>query len=223
MIITISRQYGAGGSEVARRVAERLGWRVADNEFIERVAVRAGLTPEEVTQREERAPGFLDRLAWALTTASAEMTLASGGALAELEEPQLVRVTESVVAEIAREGRVVLVGRGAAAVLASQERTIHVQVVAPVPIRVQRIAGRLGVSLDEAKRKLHETDARRARYHREYYGRDWADPVNYHFVINTGFLGIEGTADIVVREAGRRGWATRGERGGEAGSREARD
>jgi len=154
VIITISRQYGAGGSEVARRVAERLGWRVADNEFIERVAVRAGLTPEEVAQREERAPGFLDRLAWALTTASAEMTLASGGALAELEEPQLVRVTESVVAEIAREGRVVLVGRGAAAVLASQERTIHVQVVAPVPIRVQRIAGRLGVSLDEAKRKL---------------------------------------------------------------------
>lgn len=215
MIITISRQYGAGGADVARRVADRLGWRMVDNEFIERVAARAGLTPQQVAEREERAPGFLDRLAWALTTASAEMALASGGALAELEEPHLVRITESVVAELAREGRVVLVGRGAAAVLASQERTIHVQVVAPVPIRVQRIAGRLGISLDEARKALHETDARRARYHREYYGRDWADPVNYHFVINTGFLGIEGTADIVVREAGRRGWAIRGERGGE--------
>ena len=214
MIITISRQYGAGGADVARRVAERLGWRVVDNEFIERVAARAGLTPQEVAEREERAPGFLDRLAWALTAASAEMTLASGETLAKIEEPQLVRITESVVAEIAREGRAVLVGRGAAAVLASQERTVHVLVVAPVPIRVERIAGRLGCSLEEARRKLHETDARRARYHKEYYGREWADPVNYHMVINTGFLGIEGTADIVVREAGRRGWAVRGEQAG---------
>lgn len=212
MIITISRQYGAGGAEVARRVAERLGWRVVDNEFIERVAARAGLTPQEVAEREERAPGFLDRLAWALTAASAEMTLASGETLAKIEEPQLVRITESVVAEIAREGRAVLVGRGAAAVLASQERTVHVLVVAPVPIRVERIAGRLGCPVEEARRKLLETDGRRARYHKEYYGREWADAVNYHMVINTGFVGIEGTADIVVREAGRRGWAVRGER-----------
>jgi hypothetical protein len=110
MIITVSRQFGAGGAEVARRVADRLGWRVADNEFIERVAARAGLTPEQVAQREERAPGFLDRLAWALTAASAELTLASGDTLAELEEPQLVRITESIVGELAREGRIVLVG-----------------------------------------------------------------------------------------------------------------
>jgi CMP/dCMP kinase len=213
MIITVSRQYGAGGAEVARRVADRLGWKVVDNEFLERVAMRAGLTPQEVAEREERAPGFLDRLAWALTAASAEMTLASGETLAKIEEPQLVRITESVVAEIAREGRAVLVGRGAAAVLASQERAVHVLVVAPVPIRVERIAGRLGCAMEEARRKLLETDARRARYHKEYYGREWADPVNYHLVINTGFLGIEGTADIVVREAGRRGWAVRGERG----------
>ena len=221
MIITVSRQFGAGGAEVARRVADRLGWRVADNEFIERVAARAGLTPEQVAQREERAPGFLDRLAWALTAASAELTLASGDTLAELEEPQLVRITESIVGELAREGRIVLVGRGAAAVLAYQERTIHVQVVAALPIRMERIAGRLGCTLEEARKKLHETDARRARYHREYYGRDWADPVNYHFVINTGYLGIEGTADIVVREAGRRGWALRGELGGKVGGQES--
>jgi cytidylate kinase len=86
---------------------------------------------------------------------------------------------------------------------------------------MERIAGRLGCTLEEARKKLHETDARRARYHREYYGRDWADPVNYHFVINTGYLGIEGTADIVVREAGRRGWALRGELGGKVGGQES--
>lgn len=212
MIITISRQYGAGGAEIARRVADRLDWRVIDNEFVERVARRAGLTPAEVAEREERAPGFLDRLAWALTSASAELTLASGDTLAQLEEPHLVRITEGVVGELAREGRVVLVGRGAAAVLGELEGAIHLQVVAPLPVRVERIAGRLGCTLDEARRQIAEVDARRKRYHSEYYGRDWADPVHYHFVLNTGYLGLDGTTDLIVREAGRRGWKVRGEK-----------
>jgi cytidylate kinase len=215
MIITISRQYGAGGAELAKRVGERLGWRVADNEFVERVAARAGLTPEEVAEREERPPGFLDRLAWALTSASAELTLASSETLAGLEEPQLVRVTESVVGELAREGRVVLVGRGAAAVLGDAEGAIHVMVVSPVPVRIERICGRLDCDREAARRKVLEMDARRARYHREYYGREWADPVHFHVVLNTGYLGIEGAADILMREAGRRGWVGRGAAGGE--------
>ena len=209
MIITLSRQFGAGGAEVAKRVADRLQWRVADNEFVERVAARAGLTPDEVAVREERVPNFLERLAWALASASAELAVPTGATMEGLSEPLMVRVTESVVAEIAREGRVVLVGRGAAAILGERERTLHVQVVAPVGIRVERIAGRLGVPLGDAKKLVHESDARRSKYHKEYYGRDWADPVNYHLVINTGYLGLDGTADLIVREAGRRGWAFR--------------
>ena len=209
MIITISRQFGAGGAEVAKRVADRLQWRVADTEFVERVAARAGLTPDEVAVREERVPNFMERLAWALASASAELAVPTGATMDGLSEPLMVRVTESVVAEIAREGRVVLVGRGAAAILGERERTLHVQVVAPVGIRIERIAGRLGVPLDEAKKRVSESDARRSKYHKEYYGRDWADPVNYHMVINTGYLGLDGTADLVVREAGRRGWAFR--------------
>lgn len=209
MIITISRQFGAGGSEVAKRVADRLQWRVADNEFVDRVAARAGLTPDEVAVREERVPNFMERLAWALASASAELAVPTGPTMEGLSEPLMVRVTESVVSEIAREGRVVLVGRGAAAILGERERTLHVQVVASAAIRAERIAGRLGVPVDEARKLIDQTDSRRAKYHKEYYGRDWADPVNYHIVINTGFLGLDGTADLVVREAGRRGWAFR--------------
>jgi len=209
VIITISRQFGAGGAEVAKRVADRLQWRVADNEFVERVAARAGLTPDEVAVREERVPNFLERLAWALASASAELAVPTGATMEGLSEPLMVRVTESVVGEIAREGRVVLVGRGAAAILGERERTLHVQVVAPVGIRIERIAGRLGVPIDEAKKLVSDSDARRSKYHKEYYGRDWADPVNYHMVINTGYLGLDGTADLVVREAGRRVWAFR--------------
>lgn len=194
---------------MARRVADRLQWRVADNEFVERVAARAGLTPHEVADREERVPNFIERLAWALASASAELAVPTGATMEGLSEPLMVRVTEQVVAEIAREGRVVLVGRSAAAILGEEERTLHVQVVAPVKIRAERIAGRLNVPLHEAKKLIHESDSHRAKYHKEYYGRDWAEPVNYHIIINTGYLGLDGTADLIVREAGRRGWVFR--------------
>ena len=132
MLITISRQYGAGGSHVAQRVADLLGWRVVDNELVERVAAEAGLAPEDVARREERVPGFVQRLAQALVAGTPEA--GPGPAIAVpmtgLAEPDLVRITERVVAQIAAEGRVVLVGRAAAAVLASEREAIHVRVVA---------------------------------------------------------------------------------------------
>lgn len=209
MIITIARQYGAGGAEIARRVAERLEWRVVDNDFIDRIASRAGLTPDEVAAREERVPRFIERLAWALASASAELAVPTGPGMAALSEPQLVRITEGVVGEVAREGRVVLVGRGAAAILGDRERSLHVRVVAPPAVAAERIAGRLGVGMDEARKRIAEVDGWRAKYHKEYYGREWADPVNYHLTLNTGFLGLDGATDLIVREAGRRGWCFR--------------
>jgi len=69
-IITITRQYGSGGSAVAKRAADALGWTLIDNEFVEEVARRAGLPAEEVAQREERAPGLLERLARTLAVSS---------------------------------------------------------------------------------------------------------------------------------------------------------
>jgi hypothetical protein len=94
LIITLSRQFGAGGAEVAKRVADRLQWRVADNEFVDRVAARAGLTPDEVAVREERVPNFLERLAWALASASAELAVPTGDD-GRAEELLMVRVTRA--------------------------------------------------------------------------------------------------------------------------------
>src|ERR1041385_834238 len=101
MIITISRQFGAGGSEVARRVATELGWRVVDNELIDRVAARAGLPPEEVARKEERAPGFVERLARALARSAPELFPRQAEAATQTAEGIPVRVTEAVVGEIA--------------------------------------------------------------------------------------------------------------------------
>ncbi len=206
MLITISRQYGAGGSEVARRVAEALGWSVVDNELVDRVAVLAGLPPEEVARREERLPSFLERLAKTLTVSAPELFPPSGTAVAPPEEASLVKITERVVEEIAAHGRVVMVGRAAPAVLGQTGQAIHVRLVAPVDFRVRIAVERLGVDQDEALRVLLETDQNRERYHREYYGRDWSDPVHFHMVLNTGVLGFDGATEVITGRARALGW-----------------
>jgi cytidylate kinase len=208
MLITISRQYGAGGSEVARRVAAALGWRVVDNELIEEVAARAGIPADQVAERDERAPSFVERLARTLAASTPELFPPSvpGGTLPKLQEVDLVRMTESVVAEAAAKGRLVLVGRAAPAVLAQERDGLHVKLVAPRPYRIQAAAERLGVDLQKAATVVDESDSTRDRYHRQYYHRDWNDPVNYHLVLNTGALGLDSATSVIVSEARRRGW-----------------
>lgn len=207
MLITISRQFGAGGSSVATLVAERLGWTLVDNDIIDRVAARAGLTPKEVADQEETAPGLLEKIVRALAASSQEiLTPASAESLRPMEEPRLVHITEKVVEEVAAEGRVVLVGRAATAVLAGTHAAIHVRVVAPKSHRIGVVAAREGMDAAAAEAAIDKTDANRARYHREYYKREWSDPAHYHMTLNTGALGYEGAADLIVERARRLGW-----------------
>ncbi len=206
MVITISRQYGAGGSDVARRVAGALGWSVVDNELVERVAERAGIPAAEVAERDERAPGFVERLTRTLAAATPDLFPPPGGTVADLDEATLVRITEGVVGEMAVKGRVVLVGRAAPAVLAQQDDALHVKLVAPRPFRIHAASQRLGMDPAEVVKIVDDTDTMRARYHREYYHRDWADPLNYHMVLNTGALGLAGAAAVIVARARAMGW-----------------
>jgi CMP/dCMP kinase len=208
MLITISRQFGAGGSEVAKRVAAALGWRVVDNELVEEVAARAGMPVTEVAEREERCATFVERLARALAVASPEVFPPpdTAGAMVEVPEADLVKITETVVAEIARRGRVVFVGRAATAVLSREADALHVRLVAPRGFRIKVAAARLGSTPEKAAAVLDETDKMRARYNREYYHRDWNDPLNYHLVINTGVLGFDGATEVVVGRARVLGW-----------------
>src|SRR6266704_4127521 len=208
-VITITRQYASGGSDVARLVAVALGWTVIDNEFVDQVAERAGLPAAEVAQLEERAPGLLERLARTLAVASPEMFLASAAAPpVERDEATIVKMTERVIAEAASHGRIVLVGRGAQAVLAQRPPpdALHVYVVASKPWRMRLAVERLGVPAATVERAVAEIDHRRDQYVKTYYGRARHDVVNYDLVVNAERLGIEGAAAAIVGEARRRGW-----------------
>lgn len=208
MLITISREFGAGGSLVAAHAARALGWRLVDNDFIAQVAARAGLPEATVALRDERAPGFRDWLTRALARAAPELFApATDSTPAEREEAALVKVTEGVVADLAAEGRVVLVGRAAPAVLGRKEDALHARIVAPRPDRIRAVMMRQAVGPAEAQRIMEDTDRNRQRYHREYYDRDWADPVHFHLVLNTGLLGYEGAGNVIVDCVRRLGWS----------------
>ena len=210
-VITVTRQYGAGGSLVARLVAERLGWTVIDNEFVGEVAKRAGLPPEEIAAREERAPSLLERLATALALSAPEMFAPAAAAESgEADEDRLIRITERIIEEAAAHGRVVLVGRGATAYLGTAgegAHALHVYVVAPHAERVKTVKERQALDEVEAARTVNEIDAARERYLERYYRRRRDDAANYHLVVNTAWLGYEGAADVIVELARRRGLA----------------
>lgn len=207
MLITISREFGAGGSLVAEHAARALGWRLVDNDFVARVAARAGIPEATVALRDERAPGFREWLLRALSRAAPELiTPPSPLPPAELEEAALVKVTEGVVADLAMEGRVVLVGRAAPAVLARKGDALHVRIIAPRADRIRAVMARQALGPADAERLMDDTDRNRQRYHREYYDRDWANPAHYHLVLNTGLLGYPGAGDVVVDRARRMGW-----------------
>jgi len=206
MHITISRQYAAGSSEVARRVADQLGWTVLDDELIDQVAERSGLSREEVEELEERIPTFIERVAQTNALAFPDLMIGPAELVAEPEQAKLARVTRSVIEELGNRSRLVLVGRAAAAVLGRRSDAIHVKLVASREWRVQRAIERLALPEAKAAQVVDDRDRNRLRYHREFYGRDWADPVSYHMTLNTERLGFEVAASTVVAAARAMGW-----------------
>jgi cytidylate kinase len=202
-VITISRQFGSGGSDIARLVATRLGWTLIDNEFVLQVAARVGVTPEVVERTQERTPTMIERLARALAVSAPEMFAAAADPAAATLAPedQILRQTQAVIAEALAQGNVVMVGRGAQAYLGERANALHVYVVAPREHRVGTIMKRLGLSQKDAEKRLDETDHGRRRYVKESYGRSWDDVTNYDLVVNTGRFRLEEAADLIVQAA----------------------
>jgi len=198
-VVTISRMFGAGGSEVAELLSRRLQWALLDNAFIERVAVGLHTTPAHVKAIEERAPSLAERLADALAYSSQEMLSAPLGAPLPPTEERILEATRRVIDEAVARGPVVLVGRGAQSRLADFDDAVHVLCVASreaCAARVERREGG-GMSLAEAMRQVAETNRQRSDYVRRNWGREWLDAANYHLCVNTGWLGIEGAVDLV--------------------------
>jgi len=199
-VITVSRMYGSSGSEVAERVAKTLGWQFFDNDLIDAVAERAGVTHEEVAAREERIPSIVERLASALALGSPEILPPPS---METTEEHLVHVTNRVIEEAVQAGPAVFVGRGAQSLLANRDDALHVFCYAPKAELRRWVMQKFGVSADEADRRVADTNKQREQYVKRHWQRGWMSPENYHLWLNTSWLGLDEAAQIVVETAHR--------------------
>lgn len=206
MLITISRQYLAGAADVAHRIAEQLDWTVVDDDFIDAIAQRSGLSKDDVQSLEESVPTFLERFAQSSALSFPEFLVSTPTAMEEPDAVKLAHMTKELIEDLGRRDRIVMVGRAAAAVLARESEVLHVRLVASREYRIGLAMHELGLGEAEAAASVDERDLSRARYHKENYGRDWNDPVHYHVVLNTELLGTDGAADLVTARARALGW-----------------
>ncbi len=198
-ILTISRTFGAGGSEIAALVADQLGWALLDNVFVERVAARMHATPAQVEAVEERSPSLAERLATVLTLGAQEPYLAPVNIDLPLAEDRLLDVTRGVIDDAVARGPVVLVGRGAQSYLAHRDGTLHILCTAEREDAIARVSAREKITLAVAADRVDDVNAQRVAYVRRNWGRDWLSPDLYQLCVNTSWKGVAGTASIIAR------------------------
>jgi cytidylate kinase len=194
--------FGSGGSEVAARVSSVLGWSLLDNAMIDKVADHLGVTRAEVSSREERVPSLAERIATTMSMATPEFVVPIPDTpMTDTAEMRIVDVTKRVIDEAVREGNAVLVGRGAQAMLADRPDALHVFCYAPKAFLVQYAIAHRGVKREGAEHEVEKMNRQREQYVKRHWGRDWRAFDNYHVCVDTGRLGIEGAADLVIAAA----------------------
>lgn len=197
-VVTISATYGAGGSVIGPRLAERLGLPFADRLIPARDAPAPVVGSEQVSEAERLQVSrarFLTRLA--------QLTGGLGLPVPhpdDLTDPIRQRVEESIH-ELATSTGAVILGRAGAVVLSKDPRTFHVRLDGPEDRRVTRAMAIEGIDGPTARARLHETDRARARYVDRLYGHDPADPGLYHLVLDSTALATADTIEILATAA----------------------
>jgi cytidylate kinase len=200
-IVTISRQFGAGGSSVAGLVAADLRAEVVDKKLIEEVARRLSIRPSDVEAEVDRPRTLMERLVRSFSVLEPGLGM---GWTPPYPDPlydsrkDIIDLTEKVICEVADGGNVVIVGRGAGFVLRDRPDVFRVFLRAPDDARVKTVMARDGFSEAVARRKTHETDSNRAAYIKQLYGHDWCDVDEYDLILNTGRVGYETAAQMIL-------------------------
>lgn len=183
--ITISRSAGSRGSQIARQVAERLGWVAYDREIVETIARKADVRQKVIDTLDERVIGDLDDYFSRLAVKDYP-----GASV-------FIRHLMAVVTTLGRRGKAVLVGRGAQFLL-HPEYGLRVRVVAPLELRARRHARMHRIPVKEARRQVGRIDAQRIAWIRRYFREELTDPLSHDLVINTAHLTLEQAVDLVV-------------------------
>jgi cytidylate kinase len=182
-IVTVEREYGCGGGEIAHRLAELLGWKLWDHLLTEEIARLANCSKAVVEQREERTDPLYYRLFKSFLRGSYEGSI-NAHKLNLVDSENILKMTERVVLHAAGKGDSVIVGRGSQLFLKDRADTLRVFLYAPRENKVRRLLSR-GKSEKEAQELVDTVDRERAGFIEKYFHVAWPDRSVYHVMINT--------------------------------------
>jgi cytidylate kinase len=201
--VCISHAAGAGGEEVGRLVAERLGFLYVDEEIVARAAARGGVQAAEVASEERRkslAARVLEAIAqggdaWAI---GGSVPLGAGEELSSDDIRVLIRET---IEQTAARGNAVIVAHAASHAVRPGPTVLRVLVTASSDTRATRVAGAEGLDQAQAARAVKDSDAGRADYLKRFYDIGEELPTHYDLVFNTDTLSVERAAELISRAA----------------------
>jgi len=194
-IVTIEREYGSGGGEIAQLLAKQLGWKLWDQLLTEEIARLAECPKAVVEVREERTDPLYYRLFKSFLRGSYEGSL-NAPKLKLVDSESILKITERVVQHAAKTGNSVIVGRGSQHFLRDRQDTLRVFLYAPRENKVRRLLTR-GKSEKEAEQLVDTVDRDRGDFIQKYFHLEWPDRTLYHTMINTA-IGDEGVVHMIL-------------------------
>ncbi len=194
--VTISREYGSGGGEIAARLAKRLGWQLIDHALVERVASEIGTSTQEAEVHDEHVQGMVSQALNSLLYLY-PAAMASTPPEAFLSDEAYRDAFNRVVRAAAARGHVVIVGRASQVILADLRDVLHVRVIAPFEKRVAYVMQREGVDHHTAESRIHMKDHDRARNLQMEYHQKLEDAHLYDIVLNTSLLDLESAVEVI--------------------------
>jgi cytidylate kinase len=194
-IVTIEREYGSGGGEIAQLLAKQLGWKLWDQLLTEEIARLANCPKAVVERREERTDPLYYRLFKSFLRGSYEGSI-NAHKLNVVDSESILKITERVVQHAAKAGESVIVGRGSQQFLRNRPDTFRVFLYAPREDKVRRLLAR-GKSEDEAEQLVDTVDRERADFIQKYFRVEWPDRAIYHTMINTT-IGDQGVVHMIL-------------------------
>ena len=180
LVITIGRENGSGGREVGRILSETLGIPCYNSQIISETAKKAGLTEKDVEKKEEKDDGNIISY-WGIPSAN-----------------PLFATQSEIITDLASKGSCIFIGRCADHVLGGRDDVVRVFIHAPIGARILRSAERNGISEKEAYERIRKNDSERASYYQRYTGKLWGAVGNYDLTLNTGMIGTDGAAEIIM-------------------------
>ena len=197
-VITISRQFGAGGITLGKKIAESLGYTFADSDILQRVAKEANVSTHWVESFEKEAGSKLSRMISSMVSKRwLDRVLADERGY--LDEQIYLDYLVLIIAQFADEGDVVILGRGSQYILNDHPDAVHILLVNEFENRVKFMMDSYDMSRKKAERTVVNEDRRRVSLYKRLGKSDYENPQLYHLVLNMGRLDLETARDMVCK------------------------